>query len=109
DPHRRAGVRQLPDRLCGGDLGGDDGDHPHHHGDPAAAVAQMGAAMSSALQTRAAKRWLDWLIIAVIAVLALGMLLPFLWLFSVSFKPVSEAYKLPPSFVPTNFDLANYA
>jgi multiple sugar transport system permease protein len=42
------------------------------------------------------------------AVLALGMLLPFLWLFSVSFKPVSEAYKLPPSFLPTNFDLANY-
>lgn len=64
--------------------------------------------MSPALETRAAKRWLDWAIIAVIAVLALGMLLPFLWLFSVSFKPVSEAYKLPPSFLPGNFDLANY-
>ena len=58
--------------------------------------------MSNALRTQAAKRWLDATIIAVIAVLAIGMLLPFLWLFSVSFKPVSEAYKLPPTFWPTS-------
>lgn len=63
---------------------------------------------TGAMQTRAMKRWLDAAIIAVIAVLALGMLLPFLWLFSVSFKPVAEAYKLPPSFLPDNLDLANY-
>lgn len=61
------------------------------------------------METRAMKRWLDAAIIAVIGVLAVGMLLPFLWLFSVSFKPVSEAYKLPPSFLPDNLDLANYA
>ena len=65
--------------------------------------------MSNALQTRAAKKWVDASIIAVLVVLALGMLLPFLWLFSVSFKPVAEAYKLPPSFLPTNLDLKNYA
>jgi multiple sugar transport system permease protein len=69
----------------------------------------MSAAMSNALQTRAAKKWVDASIIAVLVVLALGMLLPFLWLFSVSFKPVAEAYKLPPSFLPTNLDLKNYA
>lgn len=63
---------------------------------------------TGAMQTRAMKRWLDAAIIAVIAVLAIGMLLPFLWLFSVSFKPVAEAYKLPPSFLPDNLDLANY-
>ena len=37
------------------------------------------------------------------------MLLPFLWLFSMSFRPVAEAYKLPPSFLPPNLDFANYA
>jgi multiple sugar transport system permease protein len=68
----------------------------------------MGAAMNNAMQTRAAKRWIDWAIIATMAALALGMLLPFLWLFSMSFRPVSDAYKLPPSFLPPNFDFSNY-
>lgn len=65
--------------------------------------------MSNPLQTRAASKWLDAAIIAVIAVLAIGMLLPFLWLFSMSFKPVSEAYRLPPDFLPSSLDLDNYA
>jgi len=64
--------------------------------------------MNDMMQTRAAKRWLDWAIIAVMVVLAIGMLLPFLWLFSMSFRPVSDAYKMPPSFLPTNFDFTNY-
>jgi multiple sugar transport system permease protein len=68
----------------------------------------MGAMMGKAMQTRAAKRWIDWAIIATMAVLAIGMLLPFLWLFSMSFRPVSDAYKLPPSFLPPGFDLSNY-
>jgi multiple sugar transport system permease protein len=58
--------------------------------------------------TRAAKRALDWAIIAVTALLAAFMLLPFLWLFSMSFRPVSEAYRMPPSFLPDSLDLANY-
>ena len=62
----------------------------------------------SALQTQSAKRWLDFAIIATMALLAIGMLLPFFWLFSMSFRPVSEAYKLPPSFLPPGFDLSNY-
>jgi multiple sugar transport system permease protein len=65
--------------------------------------------MIGAMKTREARRWIDAAIIAVIAVLAIGMLLPFAWLFSMSFKPVSEAYRLPPTFWPTNLDLANYA
>ena len=64
---------------------------------------------SAALQTRSMKRTLDALIIAVMIVLAIGMLLPFLWLFSTSFRPTAEAYKLPPSFLPPNLDLVNYA
>lgn len=65
--------------------------------------------MNPTLQTRSAKRWLDAAILAVMAVLAVGMLLPFMWLFSMSFRPVSEAYKLPPSFLPPNLDFTNYA
>jgi multiple sugar transport system permease protein len=64
--------------------------------------------MNELMQTRAAKRWIDWAIIAVMAALAIGMLLPFLWLFSMSFRPVSEAYKLPPSFLPPTLDFSNY-
>ena len=60
------------------------------------------------MRTRSARRWLDWAIIAVMAVLAMGMLLPFMWLFSMSFRPVAEAYKLPPSFLPPNLNFANY-
>ena len=63
---------------------------------------------AAVLQTRSMKRTLDALIIAVMIVLAVGMLLPFLWLFSTSFRMPAEAYKLPPSFLPPNLDLANY-
>ena len=36
------------------------------------------------------------------------MLLPFAWLFSMSFRPPAEAYKMPPSFLPPTLDFKNY-
>lgn len=60
------------------------------------------------MQTRAGQRWVDRAILAVMAVLGFFMLLPFAWLFSMSFRPVADAYKMPPSFLPPNLDLANY-
>jgi multiple sugar transport system permease protein len=60
------------------------------------------------MQTRAAQRWIDRIIIAVMGVLGVFMLLPFAWLFSMSFRSVAEAYKMPPSFLPPNLDLKNY-
>src|SRR6202162_4330519 len=60
------------------------------------------------MQTKAAKRWMDWAIITVMAVLGVAMLLPFAWLFSMSFRPPAEAYKMPPSFLPPTFDFKNY-
>jgi multiple sugar transport system permease protein len=60
------------------------------------------------MQTRAAQRWIDRAIIAVMGVLGVFMLLPFAWLFSMSFRSVAEAYKMPPSFLPPNLDLKNY-
>jgi multiple sugar transport system permease protein len=60
------------------------------------------------MQTRAAQRWIDRAIIAVMAALGLVMLLPFAWLFSMSFRGVADAYRMPPSFLPPNLDLKNY-
>ena len=60
------------------------------------------------MRTRAAQRWIDRGIIAVMGVLGVFMLLPFAWLFSMSFRSVAEAYKMPPSFLPPSLDLKNY-
>jgi multiple sugar transport system permease protein len=61
------------------------------------------------MQTKAAAAWIDRAIIAVMAVLGLFMLLPFAWLFSMSFRTVADAYRMPPSFIPPNLDFTNYA
>jgi multiple sugar transport system permease protein len=60
------------------------------------------------MQTKASQRWIDRAILAAMAALGIFMLLPFGWLFSMSFRPVADAYKMPPSFLPPNLDLANY-
>jgi multiple sugar transport system permease protein len=60
------------------------------------------------MRTRTSAKWVDRCIIAIMAVLAVAMLLPFAWLFSMSFRPVAEAYQMPPSFLPPTLNLANY-
>ena len=60
------------------------------------------------MQTRSATQWIDRAIIAVMAVLGFFMLMPFFWLFSMSFRSVSDAYRMPPSFFPPNLDFKNY-
>src|SRR6202521_3008718 len=60
------------------------------------------------MQTKAAKRWIDRTIITLVTVLGVFMLLPFAWLFSMSFRPPAEAYKMPPSFLPPTLDFKNY-
>src|ERR1700692_4943035 len=60
------------------------------------------------MQTKATQRWIDRIIIAVMAALGVVMLLPFAWLFSMSFRLPSEAYKMPPSFLPPTLDFKNY-
>jgi multiple sugar transport system permease protein len=60
------------------------------------------------MQTKAAHRWIDRTILVVMAILGVFMLLPFAWLFSMSFRPPSEAYRMPPSFLPPNLDFKNY-
>ena len=60
------------------------------------------------MHTKAAAKWIDRAIIAVMAVLGFFMLLPFAWLFSMSFRSVADAYKMPPSFFPPSLDFNNY-
>jgi multiple sugar transport system permease protein len=60
------------------------------------------------MQTKTAQRWIDRTIIAVMALLGVLMLLPFAWLFSMSFRSPAEAYRMPPSFLPPTLDFKNY-
>jgi len=60
------------------------------------------------MQTQSAARWVDRAIIAVMAVIGVLMVIPFFWLFSMSFRSVADAYKMPPSFIPPNLDFKNY-
>ena len=60
------------------------------------------------MRTKTSQRILDWAIIGVMAALGVFVLLPFAWLFSMSFRSVADAYRMPPSFLPPSFDLANY-
>ena len=53
----------------------------------------MGSLLS--MQTKAAKRWIDRGIIALMAVLGVFMLLPFAWLFSMSFRPPENPIGCP--------------
>jgi multiple sugar transport system permease protein len=60
------------------------------------------------MKDKASLRWIDRGIIAVLLLMGIMMLLPFMWLFSMSFRPASEAYQMPPSFLPPTLDFANY-
>lgn len=56
-----------------------------------------------------ASQVINWRNLPVMILLGIGailMLLPFLWMFATSMRPASEAYQLPPSFLPSrlNFD-----
>lgn len=52
--------------------------------------------------------WRNWIVTTLLIIGAAIMLLPFLWTISTSLRPVAEAYRLPPSFIPTQFDVSSY-
>jgi len=60
------------------------------------------------VQTKVAQHWVDRAILVVMAVLGVLMLIPFAWLFSMSFRSPADAYRMPPSFLPPNLDFKNY-
>ena len=52
--------------------------------------------------------WVQILIYFVLTLYAIITLIPFLWAFSASFKPLSEIVSGEPNFFPQNFTLDNY-
>lgn len=58
--------------------------------------------------TSTARNWKSWLATAVLVIGAIGMVAPFLYMFSTSTLPSARAYDLPPHWLPAA-DLGNYS
>lgn len=50
----------------------------------------------------------DLFAIAMLCIGAILMMLPFLWMFSTSLRPIQESFKLPPAWFPTEFRWETY-
>lgn len=50
----------------------------------------------------------DLIAILVLIIGAILMILPFMWMFSTSLRPIQESYKLPPAWFPTEFHWETY-
>jgi multiple sugar transport system permease protein len=62
-----------------------------------------------ALARRKPIRWSDIFSYLILTIAAILVALPLLWTFSTSLRPMSEAYDLPPQWLPTSFKFENYA
>lgn len=51
----------------------------------------------------------DYLAILLLCLGALLMIMPFMWMFSTSLRPIQESYKLPPAWFPTEWHFETYA
>jgi len=51
----------------------------------------------------------DVLTYVVLTIAAILVLMPLLWMFSTSLRPIADSYKLPPAWLPTQLRLENYA
>lgn len=51
--------------------------------------------------------WRNAVLMTILLIGAIFMLLPFLWMFTVSVQPAA-AFRLPPRFLPSDFDLVSY-
>lgn len=69
-------------------------------------VVQQASLSSRVFSATGVVNWRNVPVIIILAVGAVFMLLPFLWMFAASMRPASQAYQLPPSFFPSqiNFD-----
>lgn len=50
----------------------------------------------------------DYIAILILCVGAVLMLMPFMWMFSTSLRPIQESYKLPPAWLPTEWHFETY-
>jgi multiple sugar transport system permease protein len=60
------------------------------------------------LSASAVIHWRNAPVIAMLGIGSVFMFLPFLWMFSTSMRPLGEAYRLPPSFLPDHLNLDAY-
>lgn len=51
----------------------------------------------------------DMIALGILIVGAILMIMPFLWMFSTSLRPIQESYKLPPAWLPTEWHFETYA
>lgn len=51
----------------------------------------------------------DYLAILLLSLGAILMIMPFMWMFSTSLRPIQESYKLPPAWFPTEWHFETYA
>ena len=59
-------------------------------------------------QSRKPLKWQDALSYGVLTLAAILVLLPLLWMFSTSLRPLADSYKLPPQWLPTDWRWENY-
>ena len=57
---------------------------------------------------RSAQGALELLIWILLLIVAVGMLMPILWMFATSLRPPAQSFSLPPSFFPTQWRWENY-
>jgi multiple sugar transport system permease protein len=60
------------------------------------------------VRVRRPVRWGDLFSVGILTVGAIFMILPLLWMFSTSLRPISDSFKLPPVWIPTDFRIENY-
>lgn len=65
-------------------------------------------AQARPVRIRRPVRWGDLFSFAILTVGAIFMILPLLWMFSTSLRPISDSFKLPPVWIPTDFRVENY-
>lgn len=69
------------------------------------ADAPLSQRLFSALQI---VHWRNTIVLILLLIGAFFMLLPFFWMFATSMRPAGEAFRLPPSFFPTKFNIDSY-
>ncbi len=59
-------------------------------------------------QNKKPLKWRDVLSYIVLTIAAILVLMPLLWMFSTSLRPLADSYKLPPQWLPTQWRFENY-
>jgi len=73
-----------------------------------ATLSQQATFSNRLLSALGVINWRNVPVMIILGVGAIFMLLPFLWMFAASMRPASQAYQLPPSFLPERLNFDSY-